>query len=195
VIKQGKLHDAEKAVGAAELQDMVRFGANRIFQSVIHTYLSLFLTHFDVYSTLVGLPTVALFISFFLYISVCRGTDTEITDADIDLILSRGREMTTAETEKLKQTAGADLLNFSLSNDAQTNFQVFEGKDYTGTRAKTGFEFIEPAARSRKSNYDINAYYRDALRVSEKKGGRGAIKEWKPTQRYDYRKDTITDMD
>jgi hypothetical protein len=33
-VKQGKLHDADKAVGAQELQEMVRFGANRIFQSV-----------------------------------------------------------------------------------------------------------------------------------------------------------------
>ncbi len=59
-----------------------------------------------------------------------RGTDSEITDADVDLILSRGREMTTAETDKLKQTAGNDLLNFSLSNDQQTNFQVFEGSSH-----------------------------------------------------------------
>ena len=33
VVKQGKLNDTDKAVGAQELQEMVRFGANRIFQS------------------------------------------------------------------------------------------------------------------------------------------------------------------
>ena len=66
-------------------------------------------------------------------VSCFRGTDTEITDADIDLILSRGREMTTAETEKLKQNAGNDLLNFSLSDEQQTNFQVFEGTTITHT--------------------------------------------------------------
>ena len=52
-------------------------------------------------------------------------------------------------------------------------------------RASQGFEFIEPAARSRKSNYDINAYYRDALRVNDKKAPKHS-KEFKPTQRFDY---------
>ena len=33
VIKQGRLQDAERALDAAELQEMVRFGANRIFSS------------------------------------------------------------------------------------------------------------------------------------------------------------------
>jgi len=144
VIKQGKLHDADKGASATELQDMVRFGASRIFS----------------------------------------GTDHEITDADIDLILARGSELTKSESEKLKQNANSDLLNFSL-NDSQTNFQVFEGKDYTGVRAKAGFEFIEPAARSRKTTYDVNAYYRDALRVTDKKGG-GKMREWKPVQRSDF---------
>lgn len=92
VIKGGRLNEAEKAVNAQELQEMVRFGANRIFS----------------------------------------GTDTDLTDADIDAILARGSELTRLETEKLKQNTGNDLLNFSLSNTEATNFQMFEGKDYTG---------------------------------------------------------------
>ena len=52
-------------------------------------------------------------------------------------------------------------------------------------RAAQGFEFIEPAARSRKSNYDIDQYYRDALRVNDKKVSK-LTKEFKPTQRFDY---------
>lgn len=88
VVKQGRLSDAEKSASAQELQDMVRFGANRIFS----------------------------------------GTDTEVTDADVDLILARGAELTRLETEKLKQNTGNDLLNFSLSDQKDTNFQVYEGK-------------------------------------------------------------------
>jgi hypothetical protein len=58
--------------------------------------------------------------------------DSEITDADIDLILARGTEMTRAENEKLQQNTQNDLLNFNLSDDTQENFQMFEGKDYRG---------------------------------------------------------------
>lgn len=113
VIKQGRLNEADKSVSAQELQDMVRFGASRIFQ----------------------------------------GADAEtITDEDIDIILARGSEMTKLQTEKMKQNAGNDLLNFSMTDEAKTNFQMFEGKDYTGFRASTGFDFIEPAKRERKGS-------------------------------------------
>jgi hypothetical protein len=144
VVRQGKLNDAEKSVTAQELQDMVRFGANRIFS----------------------------------------GAGTEVTDEDIDAILTRGTELTKAENEKLQANAQNDLLNFSLSDQDQGSFQTFEGKDYKGHRGAHGFEFIEPAKRERKSNYDINQYYRDALRVNEKKGQQK--KEFKPIQRSDW---------
>lgn len=112
VVKQGRIADAEKSVTAQELQDMVRFGAARVFQ----------------------------------------GTDSELTDADIDAILARGEELTKKENEKLQNNAQNDLLNFSLTDDT-TNFQMFEGKDYTGFRGGKGFDFIEPAKVSADRAY------------------------------------------
>lgn len=149
VIKQGRLSDAEKGLGADELQEMVRFGASRIFSS----------------------------------------GESTITDADIDVILQEGAEKTEAEREKLKEVAGVSggegLLNFSLGGP-EKNLMEFEGKDYSGYRAKgKGLEFINLPQRERKENYSENKYFRDAL-YGEKKDKGQVKREWKPAQRLDF---------
>ena len=67
-------------------------------------------------------------------------------------------------------------------------------RDYKGFRSQAGFEFIEPSKRERKSNYGVDQYYRDALRVTDKKLTKSQ-KEWKPTQRFDYQFFNIPRLD
>ena len=151
VIKQGRLMDSDKQLDANELQEMVRFGASRIFQS----------------------------------------TDSTVTDADIDVILEEGEKRTEDQQAKLKEIAGVSgsgLLNFSLSGDGEKNIMEWQGKDYTNARQQSTsrpfHDFIALPTRERKENYNEAAYYREALRVGEKKE-KGA-REFKPSFRLDF---------
>jgi len=152
VIKQGRLMDGDKQLDANELQEMVRFGASRIFQS----------------------------------------TDSTVSDADIDVILEEGEQRTEEVRAKLKEVAGVSgggLLNFSLSGDGEKNIMQFEGQDYTNARQQSAsrpfIDFIALPERARKNNYNEAAYYREALRVSEKKD-KSQPKVFKPSFRLDF---------
>lgn len=144
VIKQGRLADKDKNLSAKDLQAMVRFGANRIFQS----------------------------------------KEATITDEDIDAIISRGTSKTEEETAKLKAASNNNLLNFSISTD-DTSVYEFQGEDFNRDKKKPfgGLVFIEPPKRERKKNYDINAYYRDAMQASDKQK---KVRVFKPTPRFDF---------
>ncbi|CAF4930065.1 unnamed protein product, partial [Rotaria socialis] len=44
----------------------------------------------------------------------------------------------------------------------------FEGEDYREKQSSTlGIKWIEPPKRERKANYAVDAYFREALRMSE----------------------------
>jgi hypothetical protein len=60
---------------------------------------------------------------------VIRSTESTISDEDIDLILSRGEKKQEEIDRQYKQTVQNNLLNFSLSEDA--NLYEFEGLDYS----------------------------------------------------------------
>ena len=60
---------------------------------------------------------------------VFRSSNEEITDEDIDVILSQTKNLTAEREEKLKDKDKRDLLDFS---NAEVNFQQFEGVDYKG---------------------------------------------------------------
>src|SRR5262245_27940813 len=84
-----------------------------------------------------------------------------------EAILARGEERTRVENEKLKKNCNYNLLTFSLDslNNAE-NKSEFDTKA-SSDRGAT-FHFIAPPKRERKQNYDINQYYREALRVGPK---------------------------
>ena len=48
-------------------------------------------------------------------------------------------------------------------------FITFEGEDYREKQKSAFTEWIEPPKRERKANYAVDAYFREALRVSEPK--------------------------
>lgn len=118
----------------------------------------------------------------------------DITDEDIDAIIARGEERTakldqmlrkvdrwsasssSSRSHRRRQTENT-LANFASDGGAApTSLFVYEGEDYRAKQAHKSVldNWIEPPKRERKANYDISAYYREALRIGPSKAkGRG----------------------
>ncbi|XP_031801066.1 probable global transcription activator SNF2L1 isoform X2 [Sarcophilus harrisii] len=98
---------------------------------------------------------------------VFASKDSELTDEDITTILERGEKKTAEMNERLEKMGESSLRNFTM--DAETSLYKFEGEDYREKQKVSMMEFIEPPKRERKASYAVDAYFRDALRVSEPK--------------------------
>lgn len=98
---------------------------------------------------------------------VFASKDSTITDEDIDTILERGERKTEELAERMQGLGESTLRNFTL--DAPTSSYVFEGEDYREKQKHILGHWIEPPKRERKANYAVDAYFREALRVSEPK--------------------------
>jgi len=96
--------------------------------------------------------------------------DSQITDENIDEILKTAEAKTEEMKNKIDQLGEGNLRNFKLdTNEGQfQSVYNFEGEDYREKqKLGTGLAWIEPPKRERKANYAVDAYFRDALRVSE----------------------------
>lgn len=95
--------------------------------------------------------------------------DTELTDEDIDEILARAQNKTEELQKKLESMGESSLRNFTLDAPGESVYK-FEGEDYREKQKQLGIgHWIEPPKRERKANYAVDAYFREALRVSEPK--------------------------
>ena len=92
--------------------------------------------------------------------------ESEITDEDIDIILERGEKRTEQTRQKLESLGESSLRNFTLDTGESSVYQ-FEGEDYREKQKLAQLSWIEPPKRERKANYAVDAYFREALRVSE----------------------------
>lgn len=92
--------------------------------------------------------------------------DSDITDEDIDAILKKGEEKTEEIKKKLEQLGESSLRNFTLDTPDCSVYK-FEGEDYREKQKLAALHWIEPPKRERKANYAVDAYFREALRVSE----------------------------
>lgn len=92
--------------------------------------------------------------------------DSDITDEDIDAILKRGEEKTEEIKQKLEKLGESSLRNFTLDTPDCSVYK-FEGEDYREKQKLAALHWIEPPKRERKANYAVDAYFREALRVSE----------------------------
>ncbi|XP_005102157.1 SWI/SNF-related matrix-associated actin-dependent regulator of chromatin subfamily A member 5 [Aplysia californica] len=99
---------------------------------------------------------------------VFASKDSEITEEDIDAIMARGEKKTNELKEKMDSLGENSLRTFTM--DAPDSVYQFEGEDYR-EKHKLGTigAWIEPPKRERKANYAVDAYFREALRVSEPK--------------------------
>ncbi|KAF8572435.1 hypothetical protein P879_00003 [Paragonimus westermani] len=106
---------------------------------------------------------------------IFRSKDSDLKDEDIDIILARGEQRTAEMNEKLATLGESNLraLKFDTPEESGAAFSAyyFEGEDYREKHQKgSGIEgWIEPPKRERKANYAVDAYFREALRVSEPK--------------------------
>uniref|UniRef100_A0A8C2G8M6 SWI/SNF related, matrix associated, actin dependent regulator of chromatin, subfamily a, member 5 n=1 Tax=Cyprinus carpio TaxID=7962 RepID=A0A8C2G8M6_CYPCA len=98
---------------------------------------------------------------------VFASKESEITDEDIDAILERGEKKTMEMKEKLANLGESSLRNFTM--DTENSVYNFEGEDYREKKKVVITNWIEPPKRERKANYAVDAYFREALRVSEPK--------------------------
>lgn len=99
---------------------------------------------------------------------VFASKDSEITDEDIDEILRKGEAKTAEQAQKLETLGESSLRTFTLDQDV--SIYKFEGEDYREKQKSMALgSWIEPPKRERKANYAVDAYFREALRVSEPK--------------------------
>ncbi|XP_068081642.1 chromatin-remodeling complex ATPase chain Iswi isoform X2 [Anabrus simplex] len=101
---------------------------------------------------------------------VFASKDSEITDEDIDSILMKGEAKTEEFKQKLASLGESSLRNFTMDATTTDSVYQFEGEDYREKQKILGIgNWIEPPKRERKANYAVDAYFREALRVSEPK--------------------------
>ncbi|KAJ8266456.1 hypothetical protein GJAV_G00130640 [Gymnothorax javanicus] len=99
---------------------------------------------------------------------VFASKDSELTDEDIITILERGEKKTAEMNERLQKLGESSLRNFTVdTGTTETSLYNFEGEDYREKQKLSMMEWIEPPKRERKANYAVDAYFREALRVSE----------------------------
>ncbi|XP_061419890.1 SWI/SNF-related matrix-associated actin-dependent regulator of chromatin subfamily A member 5-like [Lethenteron reissneri] len=98
---------------------------------------------------------------------VFSSKESQITDEDIDVILERGAKKTAEMNEKMSQLGENTLRTFTM--DTESSVYNFEGEDYKAKQKLNMTEWIEPPKRERKANYAVDAYFREALRVTEPK--------------------------
>jgi SWI/SNF-related matrix-associated actin-dependent regulator of chromatin subfamily A member 5 len=94
---------------------------------------------------------------------ILSGNGGTYTDEDIDALIAKGEEKTSAIQAKLKTNAQHDLTSFSLlAEEENNNLFQFGGKDYRDNNANTG-SFITLPQRERKRNYNVDEYFRDNM--------------------------------
>jgi SWI/SNF-related matrix-associated actin-dependent regulator of chromatin subfamily A member 5 len=97
---------------------------------------------------------------------IINASESMLVEDDIDEIIRRGEERTAELNSKYAGLNFDDLANFKSEMNTTTSW---EGEEF-GRKTKKGIvNWIQPSKRERKSNYSVDSYYRDALRIGEKK--------------------------
>ncbi|CAH1776599.1 unnamed protein product [Owenia fusiformis] len=100
---------------------------------------------------------------------VFASREGENLDVDIDILLERGEKKTEEIAKKMEKLGEGNLRNFEMDVQEPKSVYQFEGEDYRDKQKGGIGMWIEPPKRERKANYAVDAYFREALRVSEPK--------------------------
>ena len=103
-----------------------------------------------------------------------------ITDEDVDAILARGEERTKEMKERIQSGVKNNLRDFTLDGGFDES-QIIGVEEKDGSGGLGLGNMIALPQRARKTNYDVNQYYRDAMRESQ-------TNEIKTTKIRDHRK-------
>jgi len=95
---------------------------------------------------------------------ILSGKGGTYTDEDIDALIAKGEERTSAINAKLETDAKHNLANFSLDGDDEgLDTFAFGGKNYRDKDKNSSGMFINLPQRERKRNYDVNEYFRETM--------------------------------
>uniref|UniRef100_A0A1I7XJC3 Helicase ATP-binding domain-containing protein n=1 Tax=Heterorhabditis bacteriophora TaxID=37862 RepID=A0A1I7XJC3_HETBA len=95
---------------------------------------------------------------------VFASKDSTITDEDIDSILERAEVKTAELNAKLEEMGEGNLRNLTFDTTRGSVYN-FEGENWKGKQNEGMGQFwIEPPKRERKANYQVDAYFREAMR-------------------------------
>lgn len=117
---------------------------------------------------------------------ILSGKGGTYTDEDIDALIARGEEKTSAINAKLETDARHSLANFSLMADDETGTDTFSfgGKNYRDADKGGGGNFINLPQRQRKRNYDLSAT--ENVTGTTKKADAASKKKRKGPSIYDF---------
>lgn len=103
---------------------------------------------------------------------IISGKGGTYTDEDIDALIAKGEERTSAMQAKLQTDAQHSLANFSLLAEDETHHDTFDfgGKNYRDADKLNSGSFINLPQRERKRNYDVNGYFREAMSAGSSSG-------------------------
>eukprot|EP00467_Chlorarachnion_reptans_P021794 CAMPEP_0114518300 /NCGR_PEP_ID=MMETSP0109-20121206/18371_1 /TAXON_ID=29199 /ORGANISM="Chlorarachnion reptans, Strain CCCM449" /LENGTH=1140 /DNA_ID=CAMNT_0001698913 /DNA_START=129 /DNA_END=3552 /DNA_ORIENTATION=- len=79
---------------------------------------------------------------------IFRSKEATVSDEDIEAILQKSKQRTKEDEDQIKNAYDANLRDFSL-DVTDSNYQTFEGKDYTKTGNDAADWFIAPSKRDR----------------------------------------------
>lgn len=97
---------------------------------------------------------------------VFASKDATITDEDIDSILERAEVKTAELNAKMEELGESNLRNLTFDNSKSV--YNFEGENWKEKQSEgMGHFWIEPPKRERKANYQVDAYFREAMRVGQ----------------------------
>jgi SWI/SNF-related matrix-associated actin-dependent regulator of chromatin subfamily A member 5 len=105
--------------------------------------------------------------------NIFQSKESTITDDSMESILARSIDKTAKLEEKYKEMGLDDLQKFT-SDGTGTVYQ-WEGEDFS-SKKKNAVAWIEPAKRERKSNYSMDDYYREAMKMGPKQANHRAPK-------------------
>lgn len=117
---------------------------------------------------------------------IVSGKGGTFTDEDIDALIARGEEKTSAIHDKLQTDAQYSLANFSLLAEDENGTDTFSfgGVNYRDADKGSVGNFINLPQRQRKRNYDLSA--NENAGVSVKKTDAAAKKKRKGPALYDF---------
>ncbi|KAJ7224436.1 SNF2 family N-terminal domain-containing protein [Mycena pura] len=101
---------------------------------------------------------------------IMNSSDELLINDDIDAIIQRGEERTAELNNKYEGLNFEDLSNFK----SDASVQQWEGEDFrAGQRKPLNFNLLSLAKRERKSNYSVDSYFKDAMRLGPVKTDKG----------------------
>ena len=119
---------------------------------------------------------------------ILSGKGGTYTDEDIDALIAKGEEKTSAIQAKLKTDAQHNLASFSLLGEDETNVDTFDfgGENYRDAKKKNAGNFINLPTRERKRNYDVDGYFQETMGGQKTGVGTNRANEAKKRKKNNY---------